>query len=201
MLSKGESAKQNLRVRFLARREESASSFVETVGVQIQERALSVVLQKFKSPPRSVGLYSPIKNEVTTSLLFQTFRKNGSDLFYPRINRSRKKLDFFKVSGAEELQTGSFGILEPSDRGIMAEGLDLLFVPGVAFDEEGFRLGYGGGFYDRLGSVPIDLRVGLAYDFQIVSLLPRDEKDLSCDVVVTEKRIIQKGRGPLCRAK
>ncbi len=148
-------------------------------------------LHSFRSA-RKVALYYPIKNEVSTHLLFQRSRDLGKEVFYPRIHLSQ--LEFVRVDDIQELTSGGYGILEPthnsSDK-IDVRELDLVFIPGIGFDPKGNRLGYGKGYYDRaLSSVERSRRVGLAFVFQIADSVPRGLYDEPVGVVVTEDGVI-----------
>lgn len=96
------------------------------------------------------------------------------------------------LSDLSDLKRSKFGILEPrQDVEISPQEIDLIFAPGLAFDLKGMRLGYGGGFYDRLLSnikktTPV---IGLAFDFQIVELVPCDERDQAITGLITEKKL------------
>ena len=88
--------------------------------------------------------------------------------------------------------SGKFRILEPMDTMHIAnKGIELIFVAGLAFDKEGYRIGYGVGYYDRfLKKVPKALKIGLAFDFQVMDRLPREQHDVPVDMIVTDKEII-----------
>lgn len=89
--------------------------------------------------------------------------------------------------------TGKFRILEPIEiMKIAYKNIDLVFVPGIAFDKEGHRVGYGFGFYDKfLSKVPKAVKIGLCFDFQIVDKIPREEHDVPVDFVVTDREVIK----------
>ncbi len=151
---------------------------------EAQERLLA--LEEFKRA-RTLALYSPIHNEVFTEEIFAVARGAGKRVFYPRVRELA--LDFVEVADRRHLAHGQFGILEPrGDTVFGVSELDLLILPGVAFDQIGHRLGYGKGFYDRAlhqaaGSCTL---IGLCYEFQRVSALPFEAHDVCMDLVVTE---------------
>ncbi|MDO8462296.1 MAG: 5-formyltetrahydrofolate cyclo-ligase [Deltaproteobacteria bacterium] len=182
-------SKAELRVRFRQRRETLAADLCQGLSHQIQEKAIAF-LKSSSFSFKTIGLYASFRNEVETSLLFEAFRKEGNPIFYPRVSSEKKSLRFYQVDNFGQMKAGTYGLLEPLDSLPEAKSLDLLVVPGVVFDLEGYRLGYGGGFYDRLVSFPTGIRLGLAYDFQVIEALPHEKNDVVCDLVVTEKRII-----------
>ena len=89
--------------------------------------------------------------------------------------------------------SGKFGILEPIEAMKIAyKNIDLVLVPGIAFDKEGHRIGYGFGYYDKfLKKVPKAIKIGLCFDFQIVNKIPREEHDAPVDLIVTEERFVE----------
>lgn len=94
----------------------------------------------------------------------------------------------------EKLVPGAYGILEPGEESrqlVPLENLELIIVPGVAFDRQGQRLGWGGGFYDNfLRKVPANVpRLGLAFELQVVEKLPVGENDVPMDGIITEEKI------------
>lgn len=91
------------------------------------------------------------------------------------------------------LPSGKFGILEPIEiMKIAYKNIDLVLVPGIAFDRGGHRIGYGYGYYDKfLRKVPKAAKIGLCFDFQVVDRIPKEEHDVPVDLIVTEERVIE----------
>jgi 5-formyltetrahydrofolate cyclo-ligase len=136
-----------------------------------------------------VGLYFSTKNEVLTYSLFQRALEQGLHVYFPRVEQG---LGFYEVNGPEDLQRGAWAIMEPLRHCLPIppeEKLDLLVVPGVVFTKDGYRLGYGRGFYDRIVDDIAKSSVGIAYDFQLVESVPLDEWDKRLDAVITEKHV------------
>src|SRR5205085_9240911 len=100
----------------------------------------------------------------------------------------------------EPLEAASFGAMEPvNGRRLEASEIDAVVTPGVAFDLEGYRVGYGAGFYDRLfATLDRDVsRVAIGFELQVVAgSLPRASFDLPVDVLVTQDRVVRFGAGP-----
>ena len=143
---------------------------------------------------RSVALYSAVQNEVCTNDILTHALKIGKKVFYPRVGQDNS-VAFFQVLSAAELHVDRFGIPAPARVTLLSEpeyeGL-MVFVPGVAFDQQGNRLGRGQGWYDRLlkqvGQKPTV--AALAYEFQIVEAVPTDLWDQRVHYVITERRVI-----------
>lgn len=97
-------------------------------------------------------------------------------------------MDAVEISSLKNLKKDKYGILEPDELipAVKKEDIDLIILPGVAFDKSGGRLGYGGGYYDKyLNSCPQDIcKVALCYDFQIVENVPVEEHDVKANDVI-----------------
>lgn len=176
--------KKLIRSRLLSRRDSLATREVRELSHLIQERAVRLMNQV-----QRIGLYAPIRNEVQTDELFEWLQREGKEVAYPKVHG--KRFEFLKVKSREQLVPGQWGIDEPSEGvKIPLKELDLIVMPGVAFDARGGRIGFGQGYYDRELVSFTGLKVGLAYDFQIVETFSHEEHDLECHYIVTEKRVI-----------
>jgi 5-formyltetrahydrofolate cyclo-ligase len=140
--------------------------------------------------------YMAIGQEVLTDGLLRQAIASRKQVVLPVVQADRQRLALYAVQDIEhDVAPGYQGILEPQPMRTHAVGLetlDLAIVPGVAFDTEGTRLGFGMGFYDRLLSelhqaIP---KIGLAFEFQVVPRLPRQAHDVRLDAIVTERRVI-----------
>jgi 5-formyltetrahydrofolate cyclo-ligase len=118
------------------------------------------------------------------------------------VRRQAPRLRFHEMSPGAALASGPgpFGLLEPDAASpeVAVEALDIMIVPGIAFDAEGRRLGLGGGYYDgalavaRSGARGRPVLIGFAYDFQIVDECPIGDGDLPVDLVVTDARVLRR---------
>lgn len=180
--------KRSIRSRFLAERRSRAVEACIRASMEIQQRFLySDLFQR----ARCLALYSAIHNEVLTETVSIRAIESGKTLVYPRIKNN--DLVFVEVRSSDDLAPGAFGVLEPQgDNTIPADSLDLVIVPGVAFDLVGHRLGYGRGFYDRaLAVCRADcVKLGFAYDSQLLAALPAAEHDQTLSVLMTESRTL-----------
>jgi len=181
-------AKKTIRDEMLAKRKCLATATCMSLSLRIQQRLLTSAEY---SGAVTLALYSPILNEVFTEEIFRDAHRRGKRVVYPKVGNPG--LEFIQVESRGELRRGAFGILEPSGADpVPLREIDLLVVPGVAFDRAGYRLGYGKGFYDRAlhsheerGSL-----VGLGFEFQVISMLPAETHDVRMDMIVTEERIL-----------
>ena len=153
--------------------------------------------QPWVHQPLKVGLYRALPSELHLDLLDLKFRDLGWTLHYPRVKKTDplKELEFVEIStpltSLEGWTTGAYGIQEPRSGLPSAppQSLDLLFVPGVAFGQNGERMGWGAGYYDRyLIQCPQALRVALAFDFQVLEKLDQKPTDQKVHWIFTEKR-------------
>ncbi|HIJ50705.1 MAG TPA: 5-formyltetrahydrofolate cyclo-ligase [Nitrospinae bacterium] len=139
----------------------------------------------------SVLYYLSFGKEVHTDAMIARSLKLGIKVFVPRVVEAENKLEICEIKSLEtDFHINGFGIREPS--GVTAASptkIDAIVTPGLAFDSSGGRIGFGGGYYDRLFmELPVNsLRLGVAYDFQIMGSLHQDVWDKKVQKVFTEK--------------
>ena len=189
-----EESKSMLRRRMVSRRRSLSSACC-----RLRSQLIQLAVLKFPQylAARKVALYSPIENEVGTNAILTDALENDKKVFYPRANNGDSAW-FFQISSPTELRAGRFKIPEPPEvNALSLEGQEnlqslMVFVPGVAFDLRGHRLGRGSGWYDRILAALKDqgVFVGLAYEFQVVDQLTTETWDQQVHYVITEKRII-----------
>ena len=177
-----------IRKQFLDCRKQLDLSAHSRASQQIQQQ---LIASECFIQAKTLALYSPINNEVATEQIFTVAKGLDKRIYYPRV--AGDELDFFEVCTLDELVRGAFGVAEPvSAEQISIAGLDLLMVPGVAFDLRGYRLGYGHGFYDRLlvEKPAGTISVGLCFNLQLHDSLPIEAHDQALDYIATETRFI-----------
>jgi 5-formyltetrahydrofolate cyclo-ligase len=141
--------------------------------------------------------YIDFRNEVITRSFIKHALKDNKRIIVPITDMSSKILILSELKDFDnELCQSSYGILEPKKeyvRVVSCNLLDLVLVPGLAFDTSGYRIGYGGGYYDRLlQRLPQKtITIGLAFEFQIVGNIPVESFDRKVDFIITEERIIR----------
>lgn len=142
-------------------------------------------LQHYQSA-KHVALYYAVKGEINLNALP---RLPGQIHYFPVMNTDRT-LSFFPTDSNTLFLKNRFGIFEPEvphEHAIMPEQLDIIFLPVVAFDESGTRVGMGGGYYDRtLAHHSTSLLAGVAYEFQCQPYIPRQAWDVPLNVIITE---------------
>ena len=137
---------------------------------------------------KNILLYACFNNEVETNTLISEIIKQGGNVFLPVLISDTQ---FVACGFSHVLIKNKYGINEPKKKNI-EKNIDLVVCPGVAFDKNLNRIGFGGGYYDRyLSDHKKALKVGLAFDFQIVKNIYPDETDIKMDIIITEKRCIK----------
>ena len=179
---------------------------------RVTERELLAPLRKRLGRPLAVCLYGAFRSEADPADLAASCLEKGDAVYAPRVVPGGEEMEVRRLASPVDWTRGRYGVPEPDparteplDRADLAEALDLVLVPGLAFDRQGRRLGYGGGHYDRLyrsmraGSPPDapdaeggkPLWVGFAFSFQIAGeALPVEPHDLRLDAVATERGIV-----------
>jgi len=165
----------------------------------IRQKSLAIARQVFRLPEVAAAsrlmFYAAVNSEVDTWPMIKQALRENKLVCLPAVEKSTRLLQAFQVRDLEQdLRVGSLGIREPrNDRCpiFTPQDLQVVIVPGVGFDLEGFRLGYGGGYYDRfLRQVPKAKFIALAFECQIVPRLPREEHDIPVHVLVTKERVV-----------
>ncbi|NOY65284.1 MAG: 5-formyltetrahydrofolate cyclo-ligase [Nitrospirae bacterium] len=144
----------------------------------------------------TIMLFASFRTEVNTFPIIEKALQRGKKVALPRVNKSEGILELYYIESMEQLETGYMGIKEPitaPERIALVEDMEVIVLPGVAFDEKGGRIGYGGGYYDRLldSLKKVPLLVAIAYEEQIVDEIPLEQHDKRVQVIITDKRIIE----------
>jgi 5-formyltetrahydrofolate cyclo-ligase len=182
-------AKRALRSELIARRARLAPSERDEKSRAVADRLDG--LAPFRDA-RVVALYVAIGAEVDASEIARRAAARGVRIGFPRGSEFERGLRFASCAAAE-LVRGPLGVFEPPEGApaLDPREVECVVMPGVGFSEDGFRLGRGGGYYDAtLPLLPRAVRVGLAFDVQIVPTLPHDAHDAPLDAVVTESRVL-----------
>jgi 5-formyltetrahydrofolate cyclo-ligase len=142
----------------------------------------------------TVLVHAALPSEIDPTPAIWSLRKRGVRIVYPRIE-APGVLGLHYVDHELDLVPGPFGLSQPSEHAPRTPHalIDAILVPAVAFDEQGSRLGYGGGYYDRLlpQCRPACIRIGIAFDEQVLGHIPAEEHDQRVDAIITPTRIIR----------
>ena len=180
--------KKEIRAEVKKRRREADEETLHEKSLQILERFRQLSAYKDAS---LLLAYVDAKREAETRLLMRCAWDDGKKVAAPRVDGDGI-MHFYYLRSLKDLEPGAFGIMEPrADCRICEPEEGLLLMPGVAFVEQGHRVGYGGGYYDRyLEKHPHLIHIALAFEFQIFPEVPSEKHDICPDLIVTENRIL-----------
>jgi len=144
---------------------------------------------------KTILLYCPKPDEVDTWAAITAALVQAKTVCLPRTDEQAKEITAYRISASEKLEKAAYGIFEPpadEKKAIAAEKIELIIVPGVAFDIHGDRVGHGLGYYDKfLAKAKNAKKVAIAFDFQVVGeKIVCESHDVTVDRIITEKRQI-----------
>lgn len=153
----------------------------------------------FYKEAKNIFIYISYDSEINTKRIINRAINERKNIYVPRTEFDTKLMNAVKINDFSNLVESRYGILEPKKEEpfIDPNELDLIVVPGVAFDKNGGRIGYGAGYYDRYFKRINEknkariTKLALIYDFQLIDEVPTDEEDVLIDAVLTEKQFIK----------
>ncbi len=161
-------------------------------NIQINFNQILRILKKKKITKGIIGGYYPVNFEVDDLMILKRFEKENFAISLPVIKKNFQ-MNFYKWSFSDLLKINKYGIPEPETKEIVYP--DVLLIPLVAFDKKLNRLGYGGGYYDRLikkfSKSKKIIKIGLALSCQKINKVPTNVHDQKLDYIVTNKYIIK----------
>ncbi len=185
--------KKEIRKKILSLRDKLTEEEIESNS--------KLIMKEFFSLPevregRTFFIFVSFRSEVRTIPIINRLIEEGKKIVVPYTDLEKKRLILCYINKTLELKSGTYGILEPDiNKAIRAnvKDIDVAVIPGSTFDIKGGRVGYGGGFYDRIipelrENVP---KIALAFDLQVLEKVPMGYYDKRMDIIVTEKRIIR----------
>lgn len=183
-----QSDKSALRKRLLAERRAESPEERRAVGDEIFQRLTT--LDAYRRA-RTVFLYCSTEEEVDTLRLLQDALSAGKRVCVPLCTEERGVMEAREITALSQLRPGRFGIPEPPGDAlqVLPEQLDFCVAPCLAADEKGYRLGYGGGYYDRFLARVEAETAALCPESRFVSCLPTEAFDRPCGLVITERRV------------
>ncbi len=182
--------KRDLRIRLLQKRAEVSREVMNNVSDKICKTIIAHPL--FKAS-QNMMVYIPFRDEVDIREVIETAWLSKKNILVPKTEKKRKWMDLYKIDSWKDLELGNYQLSEPvilNKTPFPIEKIELVLVPGVGFDVHGFRLGYGGGYYDRFFDrfTLLPNRIGIGYDFQMLEEIPISEHDYQMNEVITENR-------------
>lgn len=140
---------------------------------------------------RTIMFFASFRSEVETGTMIDAALKAGKRVVLPKVQG--KELALFEIRDfGRDVAPGAWGIPEPgTSLPVSIRDIDLVVIPGAAFDDHGNRIGYGAGFYDKLLPAFKGATIALAFEQQVVARVPADPHDVPIQKIVTEKRVIE----------
>ena len=161
-------------------------------NIQINFSQILRILKKEKINKKTIGGYYPVNFEIDDLKILKDLEKKKFIISLPVVKKNFK-MDFYKWSFSDPLKINRYGIPEPETKDLVYP--DIILVPLVAFDKNLNRLGYGGGYYDRLikklSKKKNIIKIGLAFSVQEIDKVPINMYDQKLDYIVTNKNIIK----------
>lgn len=181
-------SKKELRTELLSVRNALSAEEVLRHSELVFNRLQEVCLAKMKV--NTLHSYLAFRNEIDTYTFLTSAIEKGLTVAVPK-TLAGGALSHLLLNGFEKLEKGLFGTSFPFPENTFSGKLDLILVPGAAFDRKGNRLGYGGGYYDRfLMEHPDSVKIGLAFPFQVLESLPVEPHDCKMDIILTSEEAI-----------
>ncbi|CDZ74506.1 5-formyltetrahydrofolate cyclo-ligase [Peptoniphilus sp. ING2-D1G] len=187
--------KKEFRALALKKREQLDKDYTEKSNAKIFEVFIQSELYKRSE---DIFIFVSYKNEVDTHRIIVRALADGKRIYVPVVNKETKTMEASRLKSFDILTENYMGILEPprDKYDIVDKNLpDLIVTPGLAFDKKGYRIGYGGGFYDKffsnLTSTPA--KMGIGYYKQFVEDVIHDERDIALDYFLSENGLVKLG--------
>ena len=183
-------SKNELRQKYRAVRDSFGEEFIETASYIACENIKKC--NKFISAD-TVLLYYPTKNEISPLPLLDICLKMGKRVAFPVCQRESTTLIFRKITNLDDLSPTTFGLLEPNDacEMITPSKNTLCIVPALIFARNGYRLGYGKGYYDRFLENFEGTSMGISYSACVVDFVPHEKHDIPLDLLITESEVLK----------
>ena len=177
--------KEQIRNEFKSTRKKLSKQIVDNNSFEICNNILN---SKLYHNCNNILVYSSIQNEIYLNILIEKALTDNKNIYFPRVDG--ESMEFYKVECLNNLSKGSFEILEPtSSENYKDAANSIILVPGIAFSENGARIGFGKGYYDKYLSCHTFLyKIGVAHDWQITDNWEINEFDINMNMIITETR-------------
>jgi len=183
--------KEDLRKDLLKKRNNLSNLDVLKKSKKIEKRLFK--MNEYKES-QVILFYISYDNEVFTHEMIKNSMLEKKNIVVPLSDKKTRTLILSKLDKWEDLEIGTYSILEPKKeciQSISIDKIDIIIVPGVGFDKKGNRIGHGMGYIDKLlEDSNYAIHIGLAFELQIVDFMPIEKHDISVNKIITEKRII-----------
>ena len=179
--------KEQLRSEMAGKRHALDTAWISAASLRIVAKLQD--LDAFKAAA-CVALYKAVDGEVDIESLFPACWDRGKRTCIPVFNPAQNAYELAEIETKTRFISGHYGIQEPEHAcPVPADDLDLIIVPGVAFDTAGNRLGRGGGYYDRILAGFSGFKTAVAFDFQLFPAIPHEARDIPVNCILTESKV------------
>ena len=180
--------KKELREKYMAERKNMPNELRDTYDAKIHDRICASITYRHST---EILLYASMNSEIDTWRLFETALKAGKKVAFPKTFEDNT-MKYYYCSSKEDLELCENGIYEPKSglEEYVPSQQSICIVPAVVFDKEGYRIGYGKGFYDRFLSSFTGVKVGLVYSNMILPKVPRGRFDKHVDIIISERGVV-----------
>ncbi len=142
---------------------------------------------------KSILMYAPMADEIDVMPIAKEAMRRGKKVYFPRCHKETKTMTYKMVSDLSELAPDAYGIMAPpesaEDYAPANNGASLCLIPGLIYDKYGYRVGYGGGYYDRFLTSYKGCTAGIIYSDFIIDKVPRGHFDMKLDIMITERNV------------
>ena len=138
---------------------------------------------------KTIAITIANKREVDTKEIIETFWKHKKKVVVPKCNPKMRSMNFYEIENFHQLENVYMDLQEPKpDETVLVspENIDCIIVPGIVFDKNGYRVGYGGGYYDRYLTGVNGMMISLAFNMQVKERVPVESFDIPVDLIITE---------------
>lgn len=164
----------------------------QEVAAKSAAASLNFLESKTYKNSDTIMLYMPLGNEADTSDIIKQAFLDGKKIVFPVTDRMSGEIEAHLVSEETEFKQGAFSVREPcGEETVNPADIDVVVVPGILFDREGNRIGFGKGCYDKFLRKCRQVKVGFCYEFQVCDRIPAEKHDIKMDFLVTENGIIK----------
>ncbi|MGN7479413.1 5-formyltetrahydrofolate cyclo-ligase [Solibacillus silvestris] len=178
-------------------RKQVQEKLAEMTHQTYRERSLNIAKQLLQEPSiqkaNTIAITLSNQPEVDTTFIIEQLWKLNKQVAIPKCDPTNRSMQFYKIDSFAETERAFKNILEPIPEitePAAKEELDVIIVPGVVFDRRGYRIGFGGGYYDRYLAGFNGKRISLSFKEQLLNNIPRESHDLPVHIILTDKERI-----------
>lgn len=187
--------KSEIREYYINKRRETEESVKSEKDARVSSNMIASATYRYADV---LLLYMPRADEVDITPIAKAALEAGKRVAFPRCNPDDRSMVFYYVDSLDDFELSTYGLMEPPASFEAFDPADcekhnvICIVPGIVYDRKGYRIGYGGGYYDRYLSAFAGTKVGVAYSDFIANSVPHGRFDLAVDVLMTERGIYAK---------